>query len=75
MGCVHRKMNCVKEVALSVLMKIADVMNCNAGDMMGFFKDDERTKKLSKTAELIRFMDNASFVVSMEEVRKLKNYE
>lgn len=29
-----------QEVALSVLMKIAEVMDCNAGDMMDFVKDD-----------------------------------
>ena len=29
-----------QEVNLSVLLKIADVMNCNAGDMMDFIKDD-----------------------------------
>ena len=30
-----------QEVALSVLLKIADVMGCNAGDMMDFVKDDD----------------------------------
>lgn len=30
-----------QEVALSVLLKIADVMDCNAGDMMDFIKDEE----------------------------------
>lgn len=29
-----------QEVNLSVLLKIADVMDCNAGDMMDFLKDD-----------------------------------
>ena len=29
-----------QEVALSVLMKIAEVMDCNIGDMMDFVKDD-----------------------------------
>ena len=29
-----------QEVALSVLLKIADVLNCDAGDMMSFVKDD-----------------------------------
>lgn len=29
-----------QEVNLSVLLKIADVMNCNAGDMMDFIKVD-----------------------------------
>ena len=29
-----------QEVNLSVLLKIADVMNCNAGDMMDFIKED-----------------------------------
>ena len=30
-----------QEVTLSVILKIADVLNCNAGDMMDFIKDDE----------------------------------
>ncbi len=30
-----------QEVTLSVILKIADVLNCNAGDMMDFVKDDE----------------------------------
>lgn len=30
-----------QEVALSVLMKIADVLNCDAGDMMSFVKDND----------------------------------
>ena len=30
-----------QEVMLSVILKIADVLNCNAGDMMDFIKDDE----------------------------------
>lgn len=30
-----------QEVMLSVILKIADVLNCNAGDMMDFSKDDE----------------------------------
>jgi DNA-binding Xre family transcriptional regulator len=29
-----------QEVALSVLLKIADVLDCDAGDMMSFVKDD-----------------------------------
>ncbi|NLA70562.1 MAG: helix-turn-helix transcriptional regulator [Clostridiales bacterium] len=29
-----------KEVTISVLLKIADVMNCNAGDMMDFLPDE-----------------------------------
>jgi DNA-binding Xre family transcriptional regulator len=29
-----------QEVNLSVLLKIADVMNCDAGDMMEFVKED-----------------------------------
>lgn len=29
-----------QEVNLSVLLKIAEVMNCNAGDMMDFVNDD-----------------------------------
>lgn len=34
------KMRKNQEVALSVLLKIADVMNCDAGDMMEFIKDE-----------------------------------
>ena len=30
-----------QEETLSVILKIADVLNCNAGDMMDFVKDDE----------------------------------
>ena len=29
-----------QEVNLSVLLKIADVMNCNAGELMDFIRDD-----------------------------------
>ena len=29
-----------QEVNLSVLLKIAEVLDCNAGDMMDFLKDD-----------------------------------
>lgn len=29
-----------QEVNLSVLLKIAEVMNCNAGDMMDFLSDE-----------------------------------
>ena len=33
-----------QEVALSVLMRIADVLDCDAGDIMSFIKDsDPRT--------------------------------
>lgn len=35
------KMRKNQEVALSVLLKIAEVMGCNAGDMMDFLHDDE----------------------------------
>ena len=30
-----------QEVTLSVILKIAEVLDCNAGDMMDFIKDDE----------------------------------
>lgn len=30
-----------QEVTLSVILKIAEVLNCNAGDMMDFIKDDD----------------------------------
>lgn len=30
-----------QEVALSVLMRIADVLNCDAGDIMSFIKDSD----------------------------------
>ena len=30
-----------QEVALSVLLKIADVLGCDAGDIMSFVKDSE----------------------------------
>ncbi len=34
-----------EEVTLSVLLKIADVLDCNAGDMMDFIKDDTVVKE------------------------------
>lgn len=34
-----------EEVTLSVLLKIADVLDCNAGDMMDFIKDEVEVKK------------------------------
>ena len=34
-----------EEVTLSVLLKIADVLDCNAGDMMDFIKDDTAVKE------------------------------
>lgn len=34
-----------EEVNLSVILKIADVLNCNAGDMMDFVKEDAAAKK------------------------------
>ena len=30
-----------QEVALSVLLKIADVLDCNVGEMMDFVKDED----------------------------------
>lgn len=36
-----------QEVNLSVLLKIADVMNCNAGDMMDFVKEDSSEAELA----------------------------
>lgn len=30
-----------QEVTLGVMLKIADVLQCNAGDMMDFIKDEE----------------------------------
>ena len=30
-----------QEVTLGVILKIADVLNCNAGDMMDFIKDED----------------------------------
>ncbi|ANU55364.1 helix-turn-helix transcriptional regulator [Acutalibacter muris] len=30
-----------QEVTLAVMLKIADVLNCNARDMMGFIKDED----------------------------------
>lgn len=32
-----------EEVNLSVILKIADVLDCNAGDMMDFIKEDLTT--------------------------------
>lgn len=33
-----------QEVALSILMKIADVLDCDAGDIMSFVKEDTASK-------------------------------
>jgi DNA-binding Xre family transcriptional regulator len=40
-----------QEVALSVLLKIADVMNCDAGDMMTFVKDNDPSANEAAEAE------------------------
>ena len=40
-----------QEVALSVLLKIADVMNCDAGDMMTFLKDNDPSANEEVEAE------------------------
>ena len=37
-----------QEVTLGVLLKIADVLNCNAGDMMDFIKDEEGSEMNEK---------------------------
>lgn len=34
-----------EEVTLSVILKIADVLDCNAGDMMDFIKEDSTVKE------------------------------
>ena len=34
-----------EEVNLSVILKIADVLDCNAGDMMDFVKEDLSTQE------------------------------
>ena len=40
-----------QEVALSVLLKIADVMNCDAGEMMTFVKDNDPSANEEVEAE------------------------
>ena len=35
-----------QEVNLSVLLRIAEVMNCNAGDMMDFISEDKPLAKV-----------------------------
>lgn len=35
-----------QEVTISVMLKIADVMQCNAGDMMDFIPDDSFTEEI-----------------------------
>lgn len=37
-----------QEVNLSVLLKIADVLQCNAGDMMDFVNDSDDTASTAK---------------------------
>ena len=36
-----------QEVALAVMLKLADVLNCNAGDMMDFIKDEDISPDVS----------------------------
>ena len=36
-----------QEVNLSVLLRIADVLNCDAGDMMEFIPDDQVLREVS----------------------------
>ena len=36
-----------QEVTLGVMLKITDVLNCNAGDMMDFIKDEEVSPDVS----------------------------
>lgn len=38
-----------QQVTLSVMLKIADVLDCNAGDMMDFIKDDAMPLEVSPT--------------------------
>lgn len=35
-----------QEVALSVLMRIAEVLDCDAGDMMSFIKESDTTANM-----------------------------
>ena len=35
-----------QEVALSVLLKIAEVLDCDVGDMMNFVKDDDHLTEI-----------------------------
>lgn len=37
-----------QEIALSVLLKIADVLNCDAGDVLSFVKDKTEFKLTNK---------------------------
>ena len=41
-----------QEVALSILMKIADVLECDAGDIISFIRDDEAAQKSVDEQEL-----------------------
>lgn len=36
-----------QEVNLSVLLRIADILNCNAGDMMDFIPDDQVLREVN----------------------------
>lgn len=36
-----------QEVNLSILLKIAEVLNCNAGDMMDFIQDEQVMPNIS----------------------------
>lgn len=41
-----------QEVAFSILMKIADVLECDAGDIISFIRDDEAAQKSVDEQEL-----------------------
>ena len=47
-----------EEVNLSVILKIADVLDCNAGDMMDFVKETLETKVKLSNFELLQICNS-----------------
>ena len=39
-SAIFTKLRKNQEVTIAVMLKLADVLDCNAGDMMDFIKDD-----------------------------------
>ena len=52
-----------QEVTLAVMLKIADVLNCNAGDMMDFIKDEDISPDASSldTNNSVLFIGHKTF--------------
>ena len=52
-----------QKATLAVMLKVADVLNCNAGDMMDFIKDEEVSPNASSldTNNRVLFIGHKTF--------------